>query len=319
MPEYTRLWDAIATVEKSRTAALQKIDRAEADITALEAKIRSQHSAAAALTSDLAGYLGRRELVFESHETGYTITRDGAPAMYLSEGERTAIAFLYFLRSLADTSFNLKNGIVVIDDPVSSLDANSIYCAFGYMKAHIKTAAQIFVLTHDFTFFRLVKNWFYYAGERGKKDRYYMLQPTFVGAQRGATLADLDPLLSEYESEYHYLFKRVCQEAEAPAGQALESCYPMPNIARRLLESFLAFRCPEPGDLHTKMAMIQFNEAKSARILRFVDVHSHHDQMPQTGHDPSILLETRDVMNDLLAFLGEADRSHFDAMRKATS
>jgi hypothetical protein len=33
-----------------------------------------------------------------------------------------------------DNKIDLKNSMVVIDDPVSSLDANSIYSAFGFMK-----------------------------------------------------------------------------------------------------------------------------------------------------------------------------------------
>ncbi len=58
-----------------------------------------------------------------------------------SEGERTAIAFLYFLKSLQDKSFDLANGIVVIDDPVSSLDANaSPLC--GMVKLVARTAAS---------------------------------------------------------------------------------------------------------------------------------------------------------------------------------
>lgn len=319
MPEYVNLETRIAIERQGIDGFKDEIAEVEAEIAELESKVRGQHSAAVALTADLASYLGRRELVFESKETGYTISRDGAPAMHLSEGERTAIAFLYFLRTLGDTSFDPARSTVVVDDPVSSLDSNSLYSAFGYMKEHLKDVAQVIVLTHDFTFFKLVKDWFHYTGKRGRDDRYYMLQPAVVGERRSATLAELDPLLSEYESEYHYLFKRVCQEAAVPEGQALASSYQMPNIARRLLEGFLAFRVPGSGSLHTRMGAIPFSEAKRARILRFVDVHSHHDRMPQAAHDPSILLQTRMIMNELLEFMEEADRPHCEAMRAATS
>lgn len=317
LPEYIELETRI-TMEQ-QTIDPRVIPRLETEIEFLQAQVRGQHSAAVALTADLASYLGRRELVFESRETGYTISREGSPAMHLSEGERTAIAFLYFLRTLSDSSFDRAKSVVVIDDPVSSLDANSIYSAFGYMKEHLKDVAQVFVLTHDFTFFKLVKEWFYYVGKRGRDDRYYMLQPIPIGELRAATIAELDPLLSEYQSEYHYLFKRVCQEAAAPQAQSLASCYQMPNIARRLLESFLAFRVPNTESLHNRMGSIQFSEAKRARILRFVDVHSHHERMPQAGHDPSILLETRAIMNELLEFMDAADKPHCDAMRVATA
>lgn len=48
--------------------------------------------------------------------------RGDQPALHW---ERTSIAFLYFLKSLKATGFDLEIGIVVIDDPVSGLDANS--------------------------------------------------------------------------------------------------------------------------------------------------------------------------------------------------
>src|SRR5690606_40846036 len=92
---------------------------------------------------------------------GYALTRGGQPVSHLSEGERTAIAFLYFLKSLQDKTFDMKNGIVVIDDPVSSLDANALFSAFGYMKERTKEAGQLFIFTHSFAFFRNVKKWFH--------------------------------------------------------------------------------------------------------------------------------------------------------------
>ena len=90
------------------------------------------------MNAELRSYLGRDELQFQMKETGYTLTRSGKSVSHLSEGERTAIAFLYFLKSLQDRSFDLRNGVVVIDDPVSSLDANALFFAFGYMKERTK-------------------------------------------------------------------------------------------------------------------------------------------------------------------------------------
>ena len=97
---------------------------------------------------------------------GYQIIRNKDKAENLSEGEKTAIAFLYFLKSLEDKSFDLKKGIVVIDDPVSSLDTNALFQAFGYVKDRTKDAGQLIILTHSHSFFRLVKNWFNHLPNR---------------------------------------------------------------------------------------------------------------------------------------------------------
>ena len=59
------------------------------------------------LNAELKAYLGRDELRFEVRESGYALTRSGQPVSNLSEGERTAIAFPHFLKSLQDKSFDL--------------------------------------------------------------------------------------------------------------------------------------------------------------------------------------------------------------------
>ncbi|MDB0566798.1 hypothetical protein AB6Q13_17060 [Ralstonia solanacearum] len=52
--------------------------------------------------------------------------------------------------------------------------------------------------------------------------RFYMLAPEFRNGERTATLQALDPFLHQYESEYHYLFKRLHEEAGKPAVLGLD-------------------------------------------------------------------------------------------------
>ena len=151
-------------------------------------------------------------------DTGYVLVRHGVPADSLSEGERTALALLYFLKSLGDRRFDLKEGVVVLDDPVSSLDANALYLAFSYIRQRAQDAAQLFLLTHNFTFFRQVRNWFYHLRGQKKRDinqrpaRFYMLDRVVDADPRRTAIRPLDPLLEQYESEYHYLFAYVYRE-----------------------------------------------------------------------------------------------------------
>lgn len=318
-----------AVQEKQKAANAQRAEL-ESRITDLERSIRHHHPAADELSKDMAAYLGRDELRFEARDAGYVITRNGRPAMNLSEGERTAIAFMYFLKSLQDTNFDLKSGIVVIDDPVSSLDANSLYCAFGFMKARIQDAHQVFVLTHNFTFFRQVKNWFDHVAkirDRSKanllslKDvRYYMLRSRPAERGRSATLAVLDDLLYEHESEYHHMFKLVLEASGAAADAPMSQFYALPNIARRLLEAVLAFKQPgKTGELYQQIKDIPFDEAKKARILRFTNTYSHHGLMPEPLHDLSVMAETPEVLRDVLALVKHLDAEHFDSMLKLCS
>jgi len=323
LPEYQQKMNVVDLVAAILQAASDKATKLKIEIRELEKDIEEYRRPADELNADIRSYLGRDELTFEIQGSGYQVSRNGTPAKNLSEGERTAIAFLYFLKSLGDKSFSLKDGIVVIDDPVSSLDSNSLFHAFGFMKDRTKNAGQLFILTHNHAFFRQVKNWFNHLPSQNKKDakvqpgRFYMLTCNVTGGNRSSSISKLDSLLHEYESEYHYLFSLVYEAANSAEDAGLQENYHLPNIARRLLESFLAFRQPsKSGELRQQLDLIDFDVAKKTRILRFLHTHSHAGQISDPEHDPSILIETRQVLSDLLCLIQKDDNRHFEQMKE---
>ncbi len=294
-----------------------------AQILQLEREIVQHRRSAEELNDDLRDYLGHDELRLEVQATGYSITRNGEVAASLSEGEKTAIALLYFLKSLEDHRFEVEKAVVVLDDPVSSLDANALYLAFGFIRERTEDAGQVIILTHNFSFFRQVRNWFHHMKGQGKKDvslrpaRFYMLDRVRSDARRCYELRVLDPLLERYESEYHFLFASVYRNADAASSAGLADNYPLPNMARRLLEAFLAFRQPGvSGELAQKLRDLDFDEAKKFRILRFMHTYSHGDAIGESEHDPSLLGESSSVLKDLLELMKNQDASHFEAMEK---
>ena len=244
-------------------------------ISNLEAEVTLHGKPAENLNNDLHQYLGHKELYLKVQDHGYAIIRDGIPALQLSEGETTAIALLYFLKSLSDHRFDLQNGVVVLDDPVSSLDANALFLAHGFIKNHTKDAGQLFILTHNFTLFRQVRNWFHSIKGKNKKDvklrpaQFYMLNCLSDDEGRYSVIQPLDPLLKNYESDYQYLFAHIQRSASSPTS-TLESNYMLPNMARRLLEAFLAFRQPDmSGQLQKKLDNVKFDSAKKYRYCVF--------------------------------------------------
>lgn len=325
LADYQAKKQSISEAESGLAAVKGTTEGIRAKIAALEQDIRNHRIPADELNKEMATYLGRDELRFETKDTGYTISRNGQPASHLSEGERTAIAFMYFLKSLSGEDFDLKRGIVVVDDPVSSLDANSLYSAFGFMKARTEKAGQLFVLTHNFTFFRQVKNWFNYIEKlRGRKPdpaklkhvRFYMLKAPVTDGQRNAQIVVLDDLLHEYESEYHYLFRTVYEVAHRQATAQLADYYGLPNTGRRLLETVLAFKYPEKsGELYQQLMGVEgFDEAKKARIIRFTNTYSHNNQIEDPEHDLSILAETPNILSDILSLIEHVDADHYKGM-----
>jgi len=323
LDDYVRYRDAVAAGEVAVKDAVAEAERLTGEISLLEREIVEHRQPAEELNEDLCKYLGHDELRLEIKDSGYTIKRYGVPAEALSEGEITALALLYFLKSLRDRRFDLAKGVVVLDDPVSSLDANALYLAFGFIRERTKDVAQLFIFTHNFTFFRQVRNWFHHLPGQNRRDvnqrpaRFYMVDCARDGDQRCASIRPLDPLLEQYESEYHYLFARVYRAASSGSAAELEKNYVLPNMARRLMETFLAFRQPDiSGELWQKVKDVNFDEAKKVRILRFLHTHSHGDAVGEPEHDPFVLGEAESVLKDLLDFIKSQDPKHFDAMVK---
>jgi wobble nucleotide-excising tRNase len=314
--EVGRLWSSIAMLR--------------AEVLKLDGEIKEHRRPAEQINADLASYLGRKDITFAVEDAGYRIMRDGIPATKLSEGEKTALAIIYFLKSLEDRGFDKTKGIVVIDDPVSSLDANALFYAFSFIQDRTKDVGQLFITTHNFGFLRLVRKWLFRVNKTTKKTkkeaRMYMLNCVGSSSGRRAELAALDTLLSEYESEYSYLFSQVVKGAGASAGE-IEKFYHYPNIARRVLEAFLSFRLPNSahtwennrfnGDMHGYLHELGFDAAKTNRILNFLNAHSHNARPDgSVDHDESILLETPAVLADVLALIAHADSNHCSEMKK---
>jgi wobble nucleotide-excising tRNase len=325
MAEYRSKASAMAAAEEGLRAARSAAASIRTEIATLERSIGQIQKPADELNAEMATYLGRDELRFVPGTTGYTITRNGEPALNLSEGERSAIAFMYFLKSLQDMKFDSGSGIVVIDDPVSSLDANSLFSAFGLMRDRTADTYQLFVLTHDFAFFRLVKSWFLHL-RSDKKGQYalYMLEAPVSGGQRCSGLKALDQLLRDYESEYHYLFKLVYEAAKrANEPDTLAECYPAPNVARRLLEAFLAFRFPQvKGEnmFGKRLEQLAFaDDGEKHRIERFLQMGSHLDHIAGPEHDMSVLSSAREVLSEILQCMERTDHVHYTGMVEALS
>lgn len=275
------------------------------------ATVSSAHRGCGELNDKLCMFLGRDEIMFEVRGEGYVVKRYGEIAEDLSEGEKTAIAFVYFIVHLQDRDFDLKNGIVVIDDPVSSLDANSLFQAFAFLKDSVKDAKQVFILTHNLEFMRQVKNWFFHIKKVAKKPQrsLYMIKNRIVDGHRDAYLAPMDRLLMEFESEYHYLFSLLRGFQD---DGTLSAIYLFPNIGRKFLETFLAFKIPSGDNLHDKMSRLEYPDVEKAAILRFVETHSHAERSDGVMHfDQSLSSGGQQVISSLLSMIKHVDPDHY--------
>lgn len=279
-----------------------------ASIAAGKAKVSNAHAGGERMTGLLKDFLGRTDLTFDSSDSGYFVRRRGTPAKRLSEGEKTAIAFIYFIVQLGDQDFDPVEGIVVIDDPVSSLDSSAIYQAFAYLKNAVKSAKQVFLLTHNFEFLKLLLNWLDHIGKN--QQAYFMLICAEAQDSRNARIAPLDQLLVEHPTEYHYLFKQLYS---FKSDGTILSCYHIPNVARKVLETFLDFHVPSNESLYKKLEATNFDENKKTAIYKFANDLSHRTGK---GFDPALVAETQKNTGHLLEMIKTVAPLHYQGLEK---
>ncbi|MFP6067790.1 AAA family ATPase [Helicobacter pylori] len=162
--------------------------------------------------------------------------------MILSDGEKTTLAFAYFLARLKlfYKKEDLKNLVVVIDDPISSLDEQRIYNTSNIV-AKINQElvgealekdekAQVFVLTHNHTFMAHLINMV------GKNARYFQLERH----QNQLKIVCKNKVVGYFDTFYLLLFKEVYAFAKKEKVQDnFNEAINYGNKVRILLESFL--------------------------------------------------------------------------------
>ena len=273
-----------------------------------KAKMSASGVACEKINDQLKTFLGRDEITFEVSEKGYIIKRNRMDAKNLSESEKTAIAFVYFTIHLEDQNFDIKNGIVVIDDPISSLDSSSMFQSFSFLKNSVKEAHQSFILTHNFEFLKLLLGW---MDSESKNSSYYMINNHCdLDNRRVARLDVLDNLLQKYDTEYQYLFKILY---DFKSKGTIESVYHIPNIARKMLENFLAIMVPNSRNMRKKLERIDFDENKKTAIYKFTNSQSH---MTGGGFDPSLVPECQNNVEYLLEMVEQAFPKHFEVLQE---
>jgi len=276
-------------------------------ILAKKSKLSSSHKACETINESIKTFLGRDEITFEVKEDGYVIKRNGKIAKNLSEGEKTAIALVYFTVHLQDRDFNIKESILVIDDPVSSLDANSLFQAFAFLKNSVKNAKQIFMFTHNFDFLRLLLNWVKNIPKNKGEKGYFMILNKDAPSGRIAYISNLGKDLKEHESEYHFLFKILYK---FKSDGTIASVYHVPNIARKMMETFLMFRVPSGESYYKKLESLKdkFDENKLTAIYKFTNDQSH---ITGKGLDPTLVLETQKNVKYLLEMINTTFPEHY--------
>lgn len=327
--DFSAYIDELNVATQRLNAITEKLAELEIRASELRRKVNEHGRAADAVNKIVASYLGHGELTIHPVEEGYEFRRHGRPIEgVLSEGEKTSIALAYFLSSLEAEGRKLSDLIVVLDDPISSLDSKALNYACALIRNCLNDAAQLIVLTHNLQCMNEFRKAWKNRAKPQEKDKeptatYLFIDVKIPSGQkkRSSSLVGMPRLLREYDSEYHYLFSNILRFHESPE-EYTDYGYLLPNTLRRVLEAFLAFKCPGSSGLLGKIDQItkkhpDLDTVKMAALQRLADVESHSDSIDDFLTFSSMTLEeTREAAAALLEMMRIVDDNHLSALRK---
>lgn len=294
----------------------------ESEINTKKASLHNASDAVDKINSILKEFFGTDFIYLEVHETPekeiqYVLKRRGKDAKHLSEGEASVLTLIYFLIKLEEDGCDKSNSLIVIDDPVDSQDSVFLFQTTGLLKRQLKGAGQVLILTHNFEFFNLIRDWYL---DRQTKDRsaLFLISHNRAGIPHEVKVDNLPELLREYKTEYQYLFCRLYQYANDIEPKLDEPL--VPNIARKVLEYFAGFKwaCKTTEDF-TNIVNNRFvadqNQLRKGTgdfVVKFLHEYSHGQDFSRAI--TATMLESKQIAKNVLEFIRLADSEHYADM-----
>ncbi len=226
------------------------------------------------------------------------------------------------MTQLAAEGRKVEDLVLIIDDPISSLDTAARTYAYSLMTRMTKKCAQVIVLTHNTSFMNMVKREFQNLQRRDEGKQVIALlsldcRSSGDGSDRATTLAHMHELLVKYDSEYRYLFSVV---KDAAQNKSTDYLFLLPNATRKLLEIFSTF-C-SPGQSSFTGALMDHQDAVKDKLdvralERLVQIESH-GTIEGLGSLPDLTLEEALRAAEAgINFIKEFGKDHYKKMVQA--
>ncbi len=232
----------INNLEKQIRENQEKIEKLENEIRELEKNMVSVKPIVNEINALLKGYgFTNFSLACAEDEKSYRIQREDGQLVgeTLSEGEVTFITFLYYYHltkgSLKENDIS-KNKVLVIDDPISSLDSNILFIVSVLVKELMKEAMkektnikQVIILTHNTYFYK----------EITYDLKHYQGKYSFWIIKKDNNVSKIEdykenPIKNSYELLWHEV--RLAKEKQAKENNI--SWVSLQNVMRRIIEYY---------------------------------------------------------------------------------
>jgi wobble nucleotide-excising tRNase len=294
------------------------IDRKERENIELSNQLKSITKGKEQLNIFIQRFLNRNDISIDITDYDQFILKRGkCIAKNLSEGEKSAIAFAYYMVTLESLGDDIKNQIIFIDDPISSLDSNHIaqvsylINTFFFRKGLDPNNAekvcnyfkQLFITTHNFEFFSFLHD----ATNIKRKDLgKFMIKRE---NEEKSILINLPKSFGKCKSEYVYLFSEIdsFKENNCPDDKS----YMMPNIIRRFLEIYTLIKLPgSTSEIDDRIKQLYGENFDELKILH---MFSHFTSFERAVKHDEIIQRLPDIIKDLYNLLGK-DTQHLKSL-----
>ena len=329
----------IDNLNAQKEPIIKKIDTIKSEIDKLKAELSNQKLPIAEIEKYINIVFGYKkfQIEFEDITNSYIIKRDGDKiAKNLSEGEKTVIAFAYFLATLKSMDFDFSKSIIVIDDPVSSLDQQYLFNLLNLLMnkfASHKTFSQLFILTHNFYFFKKIRsilfnknkdynnNFNSQTEQKQEPSQEHLLYEVFqIQKNDTSYINNADKYLKSFDSEYSYTISYLRHALKLPEKDLKQ--IPLGNSIRKILEIFLAFRCPTEKTIFTRYNKvikgwdeIDKNKFKYLQDIANATSHTEGCEDLEALEEFKLFIGKNELMQ-LFEFIEKVDEAHYKQLPK---
>ena len=257
--------------------------------------------------------LHRDDIKIEIRNHKFVLERNGHTANDLSEGEKSAIAFSYFLTELKSLreEAKLDNTIVFLDDPVSSLDSNHIFQVRSLLHTFFKVGdfVQLFISTHNFEFFSIMSDTGLF-GRLHERPLYFIKRDL-----NSKSVIERIPIsFRKYKSEYVGIFHIIKEFHEDADKENFPHLILLPNALRRFLELYTLMKYPSDKEVDNRGRAVFDPDDRPYHNTKLLHWFSHQNQVERiTQHDDKIL-QIREAIADLLDHIENNDELHWKGL-----
>ncbi|MBU0278086.1 MULTISPECIES: AAA family ATPase [unclassified Gemella] len=324
--EFTRLSQKIIQLQediKTKTDEQESLKREkegfENDILERESSLKSESEAVRRINMILQNSLAHSEISLKSvdDEEGvyFEVSRNEERAYNLSEGEKSLIAFAYYIARLESLSDEEKSKtILFIDDPISSLDENNIFYIYNliFRLLEKKEFLQYFLSTHNLDFLK-------YTNRFSAKKDYYLIEKIKEAetAPSRSFIKKLPKHLSNKVTEFVFLFEQIYKVAMENEDEGNYGVfYNFPNNARKFIEILLYFKFPNYKMENDKKILKYFGKENSPFIQRINNEYSHGEDRFDRTRNPINTSEFKHDARIILGVLYRKDKIQFKSFLK---